>query len=34
MLKQAQAAGDLQALQARGLRAGRVDIHEFLEVYA
>ena len=33
-LKQAQAAGDLQALQARGLRAGRVDVHEFLEVFA
>jgi hypothetical protein len=30
-LKQAQAAGDLLALQARGLRAGRVTIHEFLE---
>jgi transaldolase/glucose-6-phosphate isomerase len=30
-LKQAQAAGDLRALQARGLRAGRVTIHEFLE---
>jgi glucose-6-phosphate isomerase len=30
-LKQAQAAGDLESLQSRGLRAGRVDIHEFLE---
>ena len=30
-LKRAQAAGDLLALQERGLRAGRVDIHEFLE---
>jgi transaldolase/glucose-6-phosphate isomerase len=30
-LKQAQAAGDLLALQERGLRAGRVTIHEFLE---
>ena len=30
-LKHAQAAGDLLALQARGLRAGRVSIHEFLE---
>ena len=33
-LKQAQAAGDLLALQARGLRAGRVDIHDLLEVTA
>jgi transaldolase/glucose-6-phosphate isomerase len=30
-LKQAQAAGDLVALQDRGLRAGRVSIHELLE---
>jgi glucose-6-phosphate isomerase len=30
-LKQAQAAGDLLSLQGRGLRAGRVGIHEFLE---
>jgi hypothetical protein len=30
-LKRAQAAGDLESLQSRGLRAGRVDIHEFLE---
>ena len=30
-LIQAQAAGDLQTLHERGLRAGRVDIHEFLE---
>jgi len=30
-LKHAQAAGDLLALQDRGLRAGRVTIHEFLE---
>jgi transaldolase/glucose-6-phosphate isomerase len=29
-LKQAQAAGDLRALQARGIRAGRVDLHELL----
>jgi transaldolase/glucose-6-phosphate isomerase len=34
LLKQAQAAGDLLALQERGLRAGRVDIHEFLEALA
>ena len=33
-LIQAQAAGDLQTLQQRGLRAGRVDIHEFLEATA
>jgi transaldolase/glucose-6-phosphate isomerase len=33
-LKQAQAAGDLRALQARGLRAGRVTIHELLEALA
>ena len=32
-LKQAQAAGDLQTLHERGLRAGRVDIHELLEVF-
>jgi hypothetical protein len=31
VLKQAQAAGDLLALQDRGLRAGRVDIHDLLE---
>jgi hypothetical protein len=31
-LKQAQAAGDLRALQARGIRAGRVDLHELLAV--
>lgn len=31
-LKQAQAAGDLRTLQARGIRAGRVDLHELLEV--
>ena len=31
MLKQAQAAGDLLSLKERGLRAGRVTIHEFLE---
>jgi hypothetical protein len=31
-LKQAQAAGDLLSLQERGLRATRVDIHDFLEV--
>jgi glucose-6-phosphate isomerase len=30
-LLRAQAAGDLQALQQRGLRAGRVGIHELLE---
>jgi glucose-6-phosphate isomerase len=30
-LKQAQAAGDLLSLKDRGLRAGRVDIHDFLE---
>jgi hypothetical protein len=30
-LKQAQAAGDLLSLKDRGLRAGRVSIHEFLE---
>ena len=30
-LLRAQAAGDLQTLHERGLRAGRVDIHEFLE---
>lgn len=30
-LKQAQAAGDLRTLQARGIRAGRVDLHELLE---
>ena len=30
MLKQAQAAGDLIALQERGLRAGRVDLEELL----
>jgi hypothetical protein len=29
-LKQAQAAGDLQALQARGLRAGRVTLDDLL----
>jgi transaldolase / glucose-6-phosphate isomerase len=29
-LKQAQAAGDLRTLQARGIRAGRVDLHELL----
>ncbi len=33
-LKQAQAAGDLLALQDRGLRAGRVRIDELLEVKA
>jgi transaldolase/glucose-6-phosphate isomerase len=33
-LKQAQAAGDLRALQERGLRAGRVTIHDFLEALA
>jgi glucose-6-phosphate isomerase len=31
-LKQAQAAGDLRTLQARGIRAGRVDLHELLDV--
>ncbi len=31
-LKQAQAAGDLRTLQARGIRAGRVALHELLEV--
>ena len=31
-LKRAQAAGDLQALQARGLRAGRVTLEDLLEV--
>jgi glucose-6-phosphate isomerase len=31
-LKRAQAAGDLRTLQARGIRAGRVDLHELLEV--
>ena len=31
MLKQAQAAGDLLALQARGLRAGRVTVDALLE---
>jgi len=31
-LKQAQAAGDLRTLQARGIRAGRVDLHELLEM--
>ena len=31
MLKRAQAAGDLLALQARGLRAGRVTLDELLE---
>ena len=30
VLKQAQAAGDLQALRDRGLRAGRVGIHDLL----
>jgi hypothetical protein len=29
-LKRAQAAGDLRTLQARGIRAGRVDLHELL----
>lgn len=33
-LKQAQAAGDLRALQSRGLRAGRVALRELLEVTA
>ena len=31
-LKHAQAAGDLHTLQTRGIRAGRVDLHELLEV--
>jgi len=31
-LKQAQAAGDLEALQSRGLRAGRVELADLLEV--
>jgi len=31
-LKHAQAAGDLRALHARGIRAGRVDLHELLDV--
>ena len=31
-LKRAQAAGDLRTLQARGIRAGRVDLHELLAV--
>ena len=31
-LKQAQAAGDLRTLQSRGIRAGRVGLHELLEV--
>lgn len=31
-LKQAQAAGDLRTLQARGIRAGRVSLDELLEV--
>ncbi len=31
-LKQAQAAGDLRTLQDRGIRAGRVAMHELLEV--
>jgi hypothetical protein len=31
-LKQAQATGDLRTLQARGIRAGRVALHELLEV--
>jgi hypothetical protein len=31
-LKRAQAAGDLRTLRARGIRAGRVDLHELLEV--
>ena len=30
-LKRAQAAGDLRTLQARGIRSGRVDLHELLE---
>jgi hypothetical protein len=29
-LKQAQAAGDLRTLHDRGIRAGRVDLHELL----
>jgi hypothetical protein len=29
-LEQAQAAGDLRTLQARGIRSGRVDLHELL----
>lgn len=29
-LKQAQAVGDLRTLKARGIRAGRVDLHELL----
>ena len=33
MLKQAQAAGDLETLRSRGLRAGRVALDELLEVY-
>jgi transaldolase / glucose-6-phosphate isomerase len=32
MLKQAQAAGDLETLRSRGLRAGRVALDELLEV--
>lgn len=31
-LKAAQAAGDLRTLQARGIRAGRVDLHDLLAV--
>ena len=31
-LKQAQAAGDLRTLEARGIRAGRVALHELVEV--
>ena len=34
MLKQAQAAGDLLALQHRGLRAGRVTLEQLVEVIA
>jgi hypothetical protein len=34
MLKQAQAAGDLETLRSRGLRAGRVAIEDLLEVNA
>ena len=30
--QQAQAAGDLRTLKARGIRAGRVDLHELLAV--
>jgi transaldolase / glucose-6-phosphate isomerase len=30
-LKQAQAAGDLLTLRSRGVRSGRVDLHELLE---